>query len=126
MTCEREQRILIDWLAYVVQNAGKRINWAILLQGAQGTGANRILLKCLSGCLVLTLRALTLAHWVKDSQGWANGAVVNIVEEIRIKGDDKWRIMDRLKPFITNSMIQIEEKGRDHRNLYLTSQTICY
>ena len=38
LTCEREQRILIDWLAYVVQNAGKRINWAILLQGAQGTG----------------------------------------------------------------------------------------
>ena len=31
LTCEREQRILIDWLAYVVQNAGKRINWAILL-----------------------------------------------------------------------------------------------
>jgi hypothetical protein len=43
--------------------------------------------------------------------------VVNIVEEIRIKGDDKWRIMDRLKPFITNSMIQIEEKGRDHRTV---------
>ena len=43
--------------------------------------------------------------------GWAHGSVVNIVEEIRIKGDDKWRIMDRLKPFITNSMIQIEEKG---------------
>ena len=34
LTCEREQRILIDWLAYVVQNAGKRINWAILLQSA--------------------------------------------------------------------------------------------
>jgi hypothetical protein len=49
--------------------------------------------------------------------GWAHGAVVNIVEEIRIKGDDKWRIMDRLKPFITNSMIQIEEKGRDHRTV---------
>jgi hypothetical protein len=25
--------------------------------------------------------------------------------------------MDRLKPFITNSMIQIEEKGRDHRTV---------
>ncbi|MCC5367690.1 hypothetical protein LMQ09_14640, partial [Staphylococcus aureus] len=36
LVCEREQRILLDWLAYVVQNAGKRINWAILLQGAQG------------------------------------------------------------------------------------------
>ena len=30
LVCEREQRILIDWLAYVVQNAGKRINWAMV------------------------------------------------------------------------------------------------
>ena len=79
LTCEREQRILIDWLAYVVQNAGKRINWAILLQGRKVL-VNRILLKCLSGCLVLTLRALTLAHWVKRFTGWAHGSVVNIVE----------------------------------------------
>ena len=27
LVCEREQRILLDWLAYVIQNAGKRINW---------------------------------------------------------------------------------------------------
>ena len=36
LVCEREQRILIDWFVYVVQNAGKRINWAILLQGRKG------------------------------------------------------------------------------------------
>ena len=83
LTCEREQRILIDWLAYVVQNAGKRINWAILLQGAQGTGKSYFA-KVLGGCLVLTLRALTLAHWVKDSRG-GHGSVVNIVEKYALR-----------------------------------------
>ena len=113
---EREQRILIDWLAYIVQNAGKRINWAILLQGAQGTGKSYFA-KVLEWVLGSNAKSLDPSALGERFTGWAHGAVVNIVEEIRIKGDDKWRIMDRLKPFITNSMIQIEEKGRDHRTV---------
>lgn len=116
LVCEREQRILIDWLAYVVQNAGKRINWAILLQGAQGTGKSYFA-KVLEWVLGTNAKSLDPSALGERFTGWAHGSVVNIVEEIRIKGDDKWRIMDRLKPFITNSMIQIEEKGRDHRTV---------
>jgi len=116
LVCEREQRILLDWLAYVVQNAGKRINWAILLQGAQGTGKSYFA-KILEWVLGSNAKSLDPSALGERFTGWAHGAVVNIVEEIRIKGDDKWRIMDRLKPFITNSMIQIEEKGRDHRTV---------
>ena len=116
LACEREQRILIDWLAYVVQNAGKRINWAILLQGAQGTGKSYFA-KVLEWMLGTNAKSLDPSALGERFTGWAHGSLVNIVEEIRIKGDDKWRIMDRLKPFITNSMIQIEEKGRDHRTV---------
>jgi len=100
----------------VVQNAGKRINWAILLQGAQGTGKSYFA-KVLEWVLGSNAKSLDPSALGERFTGWAHGSVVNIVEEIRIKGDDKWRIMDRLKPFITNSMIQIEEKGRDHRTV---------
>ena len=113
---KREQQILLNWLAYIVQNAGKRINWAILLQGAQGTGKSYFA-KVLEWVLGSNAKSLDPSALGERFTGWAHGAVVNIVEEIRIKGDDKWRIMDRLKPFITNSMIQIEEKGRDHRTV---------
>ena len=113
---EKEQTILLDWLAYVVQNAGKRINWAILLQGAQGTGKSYFA-KVLEWVLGSNAKSLDPSALGERFTGWAHGSLVNIVEEIRIKGDDKWRIMDRLKPFITNSMIQIEEKGRDHRTV---------
>lgn len=116
LVCEREQRILLDWLAYIVQNAGERINWAILLQGAQGTGKSYFA-KVLEWVLGSNAKSLDPSALGERFTGWAHGSVVNIVEEIRIKGDDKWRIMDRLKPFITNSMIQIEEKGRDHRTV---------
>lgn len=113
---KREQQILLNWLAYIVQNAGKRVNWAILLQGAQGSGKS-YLAKVLEWVLGSNAKSLDPSALGERFTGWAHGAVVNIVEEIRIKGDDKWRIMDRLKPFITNSMIQIEEKGRDHRTV---------
>jgi hypothetical protein len=113
---EKEQTILLDWLAYVVQNAGKRINWAILLQGAQGTGKSYFA-KVLEWLLGSNAKSLDPSALGERFTGWAHGSLVNIVEEIRIKGDDKWRIMDRLKPFITNSMIQIEEKRRDHRTV---------
>ncbi len=84
---EREQRILIDWLAYVVQNAGKRINWAILLQGAQGTGKSYFA-KVLEWVLGSNAKSLDPSALGERFTGWAHGAVVNIVEEIRIKGDD--------------------------------------
>jgi hypothetical protein len=35
---EREQRILIDFMAFVIQNPGKRVRWALLLHGIEGNG----------------------------------------------------------------------------------------
>ncbi|MGE9293369.1 MAG: primase-helicase family protein, partial [Puniceicoccales bacterium] len=113
---KREQRILLDWLAYVVQNPGKRVNWALLLQGAQGTGKSYfcVLLQQIMGEHVKNLDPKAL----KDRfTGWAHGAIVNVIEEIRVSGTNRYEVLDRMKPFITNDTIQIEEKGRDHRTV---------
>ena len=48
---------------------------------------------------------------------WAHGATVVAVEEIRISGTNKYEVLDRMKPFISNDTVQIEEKGRDHRTV---------
>ena len=111
-----EQRILIDFLAWVVQNPGHKINWALMLQGAQGVG------KSYFGFVM----AEVLGHMVRQVEpsalsgrftSWAHGALLLVVEEIRMVGENRYEIIDRLKPFITNPMIQIEEKGRDHRTV---------
>jgi hypothetical protein len=113
---EREQGILLDWLSYVIQNPGKRINWALLLQGAQGTGKSYFvhLLQMILGENVRNLDPMAIAG---RFTGWAHGALVVAVEEIRISGTNRYEVLDRLKPFITNPTIQIEEKGRDHRTV---------
>lgn len=112
----REQQILLDWMAYCYQNPGKRVNWALLLQGAQGTGKTYFsaLLQTLMGDLVTNLDPTAIAG---RFTGWAHGSLVVVVEEIRISGTNKYEVMDRIKPFISNSTIQIEEKGEDHRTI---------
>jgi len=113
---EREQGILLDWLAYVVQHPGQRINWALLLQGTQGSGKSYFvnLLQAVMGGHVRNLDPTAIAG---RFTGWAHGALVVAVEEIRISGTNKYEVLDRLKPFISNKTIQIEEKGRDHRTV---------
>ena len=113
---EREQRILIDWLAYVVQNPGKRVNWALLIQGAQGSGKSYFV-KMLQYVLGDHVRNLDPTAIAGRFTGWAHGALVIGVEEIRISGTNRYEVLDRMKPFITNDTVQIEEKGRDHRTV---------
>jgi hypothetical protein len=63
------------------------------------------------------VRSLAADALVGRFSGWGTGAVLNVVEEIRIAGKDKYAALDRLKPFISNPTVQIEEKGRDHRTV---------
>ena len=113
---KREQGILLDWLAYVIKHPGQRVNWALLLQGAQGTGKSYFvkLLQYIMGEHVRNLDPTAIAG---RFTGWAHGATVVAVEEIRISGTNKYEVLDRMKPFITNDTVQIEEKGRDHRTV---------
>ena len=113
---EREQRILLDWLAFVIQNPGERINWALLLQGAQGTGKSYFV-KLLQLILGDHVRNLDPSAISGRFTGWAHGSLVVAVEEIRISGTNKYEVLDRMKPFISNDTVQIEEKGRDHRTV---------
>jgi hypothetical protein len=112
----KEREILLDWLCYVVQNPGQRVNWALLLQGAQGTGKTYFV-NVLQQVLGTNVKNLDPTSIAGRFTGWAHGALVNAVEEIRISGTNKYEVLDRMKPFITNDTVMIEEKGRDHRTV---------
>ena len=111
-----EQTILLDWLTYVYQNPGKRVCWALLLQGAQGTGKSffATMMQQLMGSGVTNLDPTAIEG---RFTGWAHGSRLIVMEEIRISGTSKYTILDKMKPFVTNPTVQIEEKGRDHRTV---------
>lgn len=113
---ERERTIVLDWLTYVYQNPGKRVDWAVMIQGSQGIGKSYIgqMMEHLLGGNHQPLDGRAISE---RFTGWAHGTVLSVIEEVRISGASKFDIVDRMKPFITNDMIQIEEKGRDHRKV---------
>lgn len=102
-----EARILVDFLAYVVQNPGKRVNWAILLQSVDGAGKT-ILAKLMAS--VLGKRNVDVADNVtltSNYTSWAEGKQLLFVEEIRISGHNRFELMDKMKPYITNDEVTI-------------------
>ena len=113
---EREQRILIDFMAYVYQNPGKRVQWALLLKGIEGNGKSYFF-KVMQA--VLGRQASVVSTTAIDSSftGWAEGSILVCIEEIRISGVNKYAILDKMKPLITNSTIAVVHKKENEKHI---------
>lgn len=108
---ERERRLMLDWMAWVYNNPGSRVRWALLLWGIEGNGKSyfhRVLTR-LMGRDSRTVAASTIEERFTD---WAEGCRLIGIEEIRVSGTNKWRTLDKMKPFISNDEIQVEGKGK--------------
>ena len=113
---EVERGIVLHWMVFMYQNPGKRLNWSLVIQGTQGSGKSYIgnVMSLLLGANVQSLDTATISGRFTS---WAVGAILNIVEEIRISGTNRWGIMDRIKPYITNDNVVCERKGYDVETL---------
>jgi Primase C terminal 2 (PriCT-2)/Family of unknown function (DUF5906)/Bifunctional DNA primase/polymerase, N-terminal len=119
-----EQRMLIDWLSWVVQNPGRHANYAILLQGVQGDGKTFFaeMLRSVMGVSNVTmLNAQILQDRFTD---WCAGQCVACIEEVRLINDkNKYEVINRIKPYITNNVIEVHPKGG---RIYNTKNTTNY
>jgi len=113
---EREQRILIDFLAYVYQNPGRRVRWSTLLYGIEGAGKTYFFKV---GQLLMGHNAKTVSTTAINSEftGWATGARLINIDEIRISGVNKYAILDKMKPMISDDTISVIFKGKDERSV---------
>lgn len=121
---EEDVLYLTDWVAWMVQNPGKRIRHTPCIQGAQGSG------KTLISRYVTAAIGKTNAKVVypKDIDGkhndWATGAVLVVLEEIYVNGKSRRaEIMDCLKPLFTNDDTAIHEK---YKNQVTIPNTVNY
>lgn len=113
---ERERALVLDWLAYVYSKPGARVRWALLLWGIEGNGKSYFhnILTKLMGQDAREIAASIIEERFTD---WAEGCRVIGIEEIRVSGTNKWRTLDKMKPFISNDQIQIEGKGSKARTV---------
>jgi hypothetical protein len=106
--------LLLQWLAYNVQNPGKKIRWSPLIKGVQGDG------KSIVGDLIFAAMGesnvkITSISNLSNSGGftdWATGKAVNFIEEIRLEGREKHKLYNAMKIFIGDTRIDLNRKCR--------------
>jgi hypothetical protein len=111
------RQVLMDFLAYQVQHPGRKIRWAVLLQGAEGCGKTFIaeaMRAVLGNGHVKTVDCSALHSGYND---WAYGSQLITLEEIRVAGQSRHEVMNALKPLISNDTISINQKYRDQRTV---------
>ena len=117
---------LLQWLAHQVQYPGKKINWAPLICGEPGIGKS-FLGNLLSACLGSTNVGIVKSDEVSNNfNSWATGVVVNVLQELKISGHNRYEIINMLKPLITDSMIQVNEKFVKQHTVPNTTNYICF
>ena len=119
---ERDRKLLLSWLAYIVQTNG-RSNWAPVIQGVQSDGKtffHLLMGAALGGANVRTINGDQLAEKFSP---WAENAQFCFIEEVRLHGKDRYAIINKVKPYITNIMVPIRRMNVD---TYDVLNTVAY
>lgn len=110
---EFERNLILDYLAYNVQFPAEKISWAIVMQGVEGAGKTTIM-KLMSRVLGPQNVGPVSATELQDKYtGWAENKKLNFIEEIRLHGQNRYEILDKLKPFISNEDANVRRMNRD-------------
>lgn len=114
---ERDQQILLSYMAACVQHKGVKFPWAPVLQGVEGNG------KTLFSMCVAEAVGQHYTHWPHavdlDSpfNGWIANKVFVALEELYSQ-EHQTEIVEKLKTLITGGMgIQIQYKGVDQESM---------
>lgn len=111
------RRTLVDFMAFMVQNPGRKIRWAAVIQGVEGCGKTFLaeMMKAVLGKEhVNTVGGDSIKSGYND---WSFGHQLVVLEEVRVVGTNRHEIMNALKPLITNDTVSINEKFRSQREV---------
>jgi len=109
---QRERDLLLSWIAHQVQHPGVKVRWSPYVHGVPGDGKSffsELIAVAMGAQNVRSLNGSTLESNFTD---WAVGYAVVAIEEMKQHGHNRYDIMNRVKPFITNTAIEIHPKGK--------------
>jgi hypothetical protein len=117
---------LMDWMAYNVQNPGKKVRWCPLIKGIEGDGKS-LLGQVMSAAMgTANVKQISPKVLGTDFTGWAHGACIGIFEELRLTGHNRYDIHNAIKPFITNEYVPVHSKGKDEYTALNTMNYIAF
>lgn len=121
-----DRQLLWSWLAYVAQNPGQRINWAMVIEGPEGTGKTLIGEMMMAVLGERNVRVIDSSAITGNFSSWAEGSVLKIVEELKMHGHNRYDAANKLKPLLTNDMISVEGKGSNQRMVRNTASYLIF
>lgn len=102
-----ERDVFLDWLAFNIQFPGKKILWAILLQGLPGTGKSYFgtLMRWILGERNVSCPTNEIIHEIYTA--WQKSCSLVVIEEIMARG--RLELMNKFKPMITQDTTMVRE-----------------
>ena len=112
------RRTVMDIIAYLVQRPGEKIMWALLIQGVEGCG-NGTLADIAAAVLGNTNVRRLEAGAALESQfnDFAAGSQLVVFDEVRNVGENKFKVMEKVKPLITDPFVELNRKYERQRNV---------
>jgi hypothetical protein len=109
--------MMLRWMAHNVQYPGEKILWSPIIKGIPGDGKTTIYRIMMAVMGEKNVREISTQELTSEFNAWAEGACVAVLEEIRIKGHNRYDAMNKLKPVVTNTTVSVVKKGRDGYNI---------
>lgn len=108
-----ERDILLDYLAYTVQFPKEKITWAVLIQGVDGSGKS-----WMAGMMAAVLGGLNVrvvdATLLKEQfTKWMQGYRMVFFSEIRLRGENRFEILDKLKRPVSDPSVDVRMMTKD-------------
>lgn len=104
------EQLMMDWMAHQVQNIGRIVRYCPVIIGVPGDGKTTIF-EFIRAAISNENAGLVSSDVLKSTfTDWATGSAVVGFEEIRISGSERYNVTDKIKPFITNAVIEIHGK----------------
>jgi hypothetical protein len=105
------QTLFLDFVCHTIQFPGKKIRWAMLLQSGEGVGKG--FLTSILAAVIGKRHIRGISPTVMRSQwnDWAVGALLIILEEIHIPGEQREIVMNSLKQAISDDYLMINKRN---------------
>lgn len=122
---DEERRYALDWMAWVINNPCRKINYMLLVLGGQGSG--KTIVKKFMETMLGSDNVSTISNKVIHGNftGWQSGHILKVIEEISVSGH-RYDVMNSLKEPITNETLQVEFKHKDPRQCVNTASYMAF
>lgn len=103
--------LFIDFFCFAIQNPGVKIRWSFLIQSAEGAGKGYFgkVIRAVMGAL--NVRVVSPEVLRSQWNDWSMEALLLILEEIHIPGEQRERVTNGIKQLITDDVITINKRN---------------